>query len=321
MKIRKNRITWIGIIFIFLIALFFYPYKKPTPIYYIERHSGKILKEDVPDEFWLYWLYHNPIGELSLQTLIKRKVVSVFYGKLMDKPSSVVKIMPFIRKYHINLSIAQKQHFKSFNDFFTRKLKPEARPIDTTAKVVVSPDDGKVLAWENIKNSYFIVKGYRFNLKEFLHNDSLAHKFKNGSLLLFRLSPTDYHRFHFPVNGKIITCKKINGNYYSVSPLAIKKDIRIFCQNKRDYTLIKTKFSGYMLMSEIGATMVGTIIQTYKGNIAVKGGEKGYFKFGGSSVILLFEKNRIKIDADLLKNTKRRLETSVKVGEEIAIIK
>ncbi len=312
-KIRNS-----AILLIFLLAIFFYPYGKPAPIHYIERETGRNKIEQVPGEFWLYWLYHNPVGELSLEALVKRKVVSSFYGRLMETSFSAKEIMPFVRKYKVNLQICQKQKFKTFNDFFTRKLKPEARPIDTLSNVVVSPADGKILVWQNIGNRDFIVKGYRFNLKSFLLNDSLVAKYKNGSLLLFRLCPTDYHRFHFPVNGKIVASAKIAGAYYSVSPIAIRQKIRIFCENKREYTLIKTKQFDEVLMSEIGATMVGSIIQTYQGKEAVKGSEKGYFKFGGSSVILLFQPHCITIDKDLLKNTQNHLETTVKFGERVA---
>ncbi len=314
----KKRLLKLTALLLLLVFMIFYPFGKPERIQYIDRATGDTLVEKVPGEFWLYWLYNNPVGELSLETIIKRKIISSFYGRLMDKPSSAKRIEPFVKKYGIDLSIAQKQKFNSFNDFFTRKLKPGVRPVDTSKTAVVSPADGKAFAWSVIRNTNFIVKGHKFNLKNFLQNDTLFKKFKNGSLLLFRLSPADYHRFHFPVDGKIIAQNSIKGDYYSVSPHAVKNKIRIFCENKRMFTLIKTELFGDVLMSEIGATMVGTIIQTYTGDTAVKGAEKGYFKFGGSSIILLFEKNRVKIDEDLLINTSQGYETSVKVGEHVA---
>ncbi len=302
-----------------LLLFFFYPYRTPDPIRYVDRRTGTVKTEKTPAAFWLNWLYVNPLGELSLEALVKRKVVSEWYGRRMDSPSSASKIHDFVKEYGIDLSIVQDTGFKSFNDFFIRKLKPEARPVDTGRTVVVSPADGKVLVFKNISNQDFLVKGERFDLKKFIGNDSLALTFKGGSLLLFRLCPADYHRFHFPVSGKILKKKKIDGSYYSVSPLAVKKRIGIFCSNKREWTLIKTKRFGNVLMSEVGATMVGSIVQTYKGDWAEKGAEKGYFKFGGSSVVLLFQKDEIKPDSDLLQNSSHKLETSVLYGEHVAV--
>ena len=218
------------------------------------------------------------------------------------------------------MSIAQEQKFNNFNDFFTRKLKNDARPIDTGARIVVSPADGKILAYADLSNSWFIVKGYRFDVSSFLNDPALSKKYHNGAMLIIRLAPMDYHRFHFPVSGKISSSKKIDGDYYSVNPFALRKKAEIFCLNKREYSIISNPLVGDVVLCEVGATMVGSIVQTYKGNDAHKGEEKGYFKFGGSTVVLLFEKNKIHIDADLLMNTSNGYETSVKMGKRIGII-
>ena len=111
--------------------------------------------------------------------------------------------------------------------------------------------------------------------------------------------------------------KKIEGDYYSVNPFALRKKAEIFCLNKREYTILSNSLFGDVIMAEVGATMVGSIIQTYKGSSIKKGEEKGYFKFGGSTVVLLFEKSKINIDKDLLINTAKGHETAVKMGERI----
>jgi len=240
---------------------------------------------------------------------------------LMDKPSSADKIEPFVEKYGIDLSITQKQHFNSFNDFFTRKLKPGARPVNVDSVVVVSPADGKIFVYENIGKKDFYVKGYRFDMYEFLADSALADVYKDGIMMIVRLAPPDYHRYHFPIDGTVVKKKKIEGDYYSVSPLALRKIAEIFCMNKREYTVIDTKMFDEVVMCEVGATMVGSIIDTYKGDTVRKGEEKGYFKFGGSTVVLLFKHGKLEVDDDLIANSGRDLETTVEMGERIAVLK
>jgi len=319
MKITKTKKRW-GFILLLLATIFilaFYPLPSQDPIQYYVRESGQIKTEKVAGEKWLVWLYYNPIGEATLWTLAKRKLVSSIYGNMMDRTSSAKKIHPFIEDFDIDMSVAQKQEFNNFNDFFTRKLKDDARPIDTSSNIVVSPADGKILAYANISNSDFIIKGYRFNVSSFLDNPGLAQKYFDGTLLIIRLAPVDYHRFHFPVSGNVSPNKKIDGDYYSVNPYALRKMAEIFCLNKREYTILSNPLFGDVVMVEVGATMVGSIKQTYKGSSANKGEEKGYFKFGGSTVVLLFKKSKIQIDKDLLINTAKGYETTVKMGERI----
>ncbi len=317
MKIRIR--TIIISIIVIIIGLALWPTPEVQPIRYVDRQTGEIKTEKVAGESWLVWLYNNPVGEATLYTLVKRKFVSSIYGDMMDKPKSAKKIEPFVKEYNIDLTTAQKQEFTSFNDFFIRKLKYDSRIIDTSAIVVVSPADGKALAYADISNQDFIVNGYMFNVKSFLNDPVLAEKYENGSLIIIRVCPTDYHRFHFPVSGIITKDVKIDGDYYSVNPIAVREIVELFCLNKREYVTISTPEFGDIIMTEVGATMVGSIIQTYKGDIAIKGEEKGYFKFGGSSIVLLFEKGKIKIDKDLLLNTQKGLETQVMVGESIAV--
>jgi len=302
-----------------ILGLAFYPSPQPEPIHYVDRQTGAIKTEKVAGENWLVWLYNNPVGEATLATLVKRKFISSFYGKMMDKPESAKKIKPFVEEYDIDLSIAQKQKFNSFNDFFVRKLRKNARPANNDSNVVVSPADGKLMAWSNVSNSDFIIKGHRFDVPSFLNDTTLAKKYKNGSLIVVRLAPNDYHYFHFPVSGIVSPVVKIKGDYYSVNPIALHQMIEIFCLNKRQYVLITTEQFGDVVMAEVGATMVGSILQTYEGNAAGKGKEKGYFKFGGSTVVLLFEKNRIRVDKDLLANTEKGFETYVLMGGQIGI--
>jgi phosphatidylserine decarboxylase len=319
MKMTKTKKRWAIILLLLAIIIIIacFPGPSQDPIKYYERESGLLKTEKVAGEKWLVWLYNNPIGEATLWTLAKRKLVSSIYGKMMDRSSSANRIHPFIEDFDIDMSGVQEHEFKNFNDFFTRKLKDNARPVDTSYNIVVSPADGKIMAYADISNSDFIIKGFRFDVASFLDNTVLAQKYRDGTLLIIRLAPVDYHRFHFPVSGSLTSNTKIEGAYYSVNPFALRKKAEIFCLNKREYTILANPLLGDVIMAEIGATMVGSIIQTYKGSSVKKGEEKGYFKFGGSTVVLLFQKSKIRVDKDLLINTENGYETAVKMGERI----
>lgn len=294
-------------------------------IKYIERKTGELKIENVPGEEFLKFLYYNPFGELPLNLVVKKKFLSEIYGRSMDSLKSKKKVAPFVSEHNINMkeSVKSIDEFTSFNDFFIRKLREGSREIAQGKNEIASPADGKVLAFENIelKNNFFL-KGDKFTLEEFLGDRVLAEKYEGGVFLIIRLAPVDYHRFHFPVDGIIGESKLIEGDYYSVSPHAIKKNFRIYCENKREYAELATENFGNIILSEIGATMVGGIKQTYTpGKDVKKGQEKGYFFFGGSSCILLFEKDKIKIDGDILENTKKGIETKVYMGEKLGISK
>ncbi|MDD7392454.1 MAG: phosphatidylserine decarboxylase [Fusobacterium gastrosuis] len=291
-------------------------------IKYIERKTGEIKEEKVMGEGALKFLYYNPFGSLLLNTVVKRKFLSEIYGKKMNKPESKMKIAGFIKEMNIDMNDYARDinEYKSFNDFFYRELKTGARTIDRTESVLVSPADGKILAYENLKEKdKFFVKGSEFTLEEFFSDKELAKKYEDGTFVIVRLAPADYHRFHFPAAGKISETKKIKGYYYSVSTHAIKRNFRIFCENKREYAILSTKKFGDIAMIDVGATMVGSIVQTYKENSFVeKGDEKGYFLFGGSTCILVFEKDKIQVDEDIIENTKNGIETRIYMGEKIA---
>lgn len=290
-------------------------------IKFINRKTGETQIETPPGEGFLKFLYHNPFGKIAILPLVKRKFLSEWYGRKMDKTNSTKKIKQFVTDLGIDLSEAQKSidEFTSFNDFFYRKLKPEARPIESG---FVSPGDGKLLAFENIEDvDSFFIKGRKFTLEEFLNNTPLATRYKNASLLILRLAPNDYHRYHFPYSGTPSEMVKIKGDYFSVSPYALAGNFtKVFCENKREYCTLKTKDKGDIILAPVGATMVGGIIETYTANNEItKGDEMGYFAFGGSTVVILIDKDKIKIDSDILANTKNRIETFVRMGEKIGV--
>lgn len=288
-------------------------------IKFIDRKTGDLISESPPAEGLLKFLYDNPFGKTAVLPIAKRKFISEIYGRKMDTPSSTKKIQAFIDQLNIDITESEKSipEFSSFNDFFYRKLKPGARPIENG---FVSPGDGKLLAFENIADvNTFFVKGRKFTLSEFLNNKTLAEKHKNSSLFILRLAPNDYHRFHFPCDGLVSGITKIKGDYYSVSPYALASNFtKVFCENKREYCILNSKEKGDIIIAPVGATMVGSIMETYTPNQHIKkGDEMGYFKFGGSTIVLIVDKNKLKIDSDILNNTKNHIETFVKMGEKI----
>ena len=291
-------------------------------IKFINRSDNRIEIERPPGEELLDFLYHNPFGEKVILPIAKQKFISKWYGKVMDSAISRNRIEPFIQSLNIDMAESQRKigEFESFNDFFCRKLKPGVRPVGNG---LVSPGDGKLLAFENISavNTFF-VKGEKFTLKEFLQNDNLSEEYANSSMIILRLAPNDYHRYHFPYDGIPSQTEKIEGVYYSVSPISLnKKFTKVFSENKKEICKFKTTDEGEILIIPVGATMVGSLNSTFQPDSSVKSGEEmGYFAFGGSSVVLLLKPNTFELDKDLIENTKNKLETAVKMGEKIGAV-
>lgn len=296
-----------------------------APIQFYNRYAGKIESESIYGEGFLRWAYGNPLGRLTVDLAVKRLWFSRWYGWRMNRPGSRKKITPFIKKYAVNTEefAASSEDYGSFNEFFYRKLKPEARPVAEDETVTVFPADGRHLAIQDISAAdTFYVKGQQFNLEAFLGSRELAEKFEGGALLISRLCPVDYHRFHFPVSGKPGKAKMLNGSLRSVSPLALRRNLSILWENRRAIMKIDSKTLGSVVMMEIGATCVGGIHQTYTPNRLVsKGMEKGYFSFGGSCVATLFRKGSIQFDDDLLENATAGLELYAKMGDRCGVFK
>jgi phosphatidylserine decarboxylase len=231
--------------------------------------------------------------------------------------------VPFIRKFEVDPSefLLPVTAFTSFNDFFVRKLKIEVRPIAPGKDAAVMPADGRYFFYQDIcQCDGFVVKGKKFNLAALLKDPVLAAQYEGGSMVIARLCPSDYHRFHFPCDCIPSSTRLINGWYYSVNPIAIRKNLEIFTQNKRTVCELKTDNFGNILYLEIGATSVGSIQETYvPDTFQPKGAEKGYFEFGGSSLILLFTKGSIQFDEDLLQATEAGYEIRCLMGQRMGI--
>lgn len=298
------------------------------PIRYFHRTKQVVETEQVYGGDWLRWTYGSAPGKIALHALVKHSFLSRFYGWRMSRPFSATRVLPFIIEYNLDVDeFAKKPYsFKTFNEFFYRALKEGARPIagDPSTgsgqdRVAVLPADGRHLAFQNVDAAQgFYAKGQRFDLKSFLGDEALAREFAGGSLLISRLCPVDYHRFHFPVAGMPGEARLINGCLYSVSPIALRLNLGYLWENKRMVTLVDSPVFGKVAVCEIGATMVGSIFQSFlPGRAVAKGEEKGLFKFGGSCVVTIFQPGKIKFDADLVKHSAEGLEVYARMGERL----
>lgn len=285
------------------------------------RNTKSYETELVAGKKYIDWTYESPIGKGITELIAKRKIFSKLYGKYCDTKLSSKKIPAFVDEFNIDMELAKKdiKDFTSFNDFFTRELISEARPITNDPDILISPGDGRLTAYENIDLDNIVqIKGLTYSLRELIKDDSIASKYENGTCIILRLCPTDYHRFHFIDSGTIGPNHAIKGSYYSVNPIALKNIPKLFCENKREWSILKSDNFGDVLTIEVGATCVGSIIQTYSPNSKVnRGEEKGYFKFGGSTTILFLKKGVAKIDEDIIQQTKLGFECAVKLGEHI----
>lgn len=293
------------------------------PIRYYDRATRTTQTEQIYGERWLRLAYETGPGRGLVGLVFRRAWFSRWYGWRMDRPASAARVAPFIRNFGVNVAefADAPGSFASFNEFFYRKLKPSARPIaaPTDPRVAVLPADGRHLAFPDVDAAAgFYAKGAKFTLASLLGDAALAAEFAGGAMLISRLCPVDYHRFHFPVAGTPGQSRLIKGWLYSVSPIALRRRLRYLVENKRVITLIDSPRFGRVAMIEVGATNVGSIQQSFvPGRPVRKGEEKGLFAFGGSCVITLFERGRFRFDADLLAQSAAHIETYVRMGDRL----
>jgi len=289
-----------------------------APIEFYNRHTGKVETESVYGEGFLRWAYGNPLGRLTVELGVKRILFSRWYGWRMDRPASRAKVASFINDYQVDVSEFAEpiENYKTFNEFFYRKLVADARPIAPGEAVAVFPADGRHLAIQDMSGTdSFYIKGQRFNLAAFLGDSKLAQEFEGGALLISRLCPVDYHRFHFPVAGVANATQRLSGSLRSVSPLALRRRLSILWENQRARTVVDSAAFGRVAVMDVGATCVGGMHQTFTPGPVEKGEEKGYFSFGGSCVTTIFKRGAIRFDDDLLEHASQGREVYAKMGE------
>jgi phosphatidylserine decarboxylase len=292
-----------------------------APIRFFHRYTGQIETEEIFGEGWLRFAYENPAGRFFVWLVARRVFFSQWYGRRMNKPESAQRVLPFIARYNLDIEEFAKSpfDFKTFNDFFYRALKPGARPVAAGEHVAVLPADGRHLAFPSVDAAEgFYVKGWKFTLADLLADEALAAKFAGGAMVISRLCPVDYHRFHFPVAGTPGEARRVPGWLYSVSPVALRRRVRYLVENQREVTVVENPVFGPVAMVEVGATNVGSIIQDFvPGRAVAKGAEKGMFAFGGSCVITLFARGAIRFEADLVAHSAEQREVYARMGDRL----
>lgn len=259
----------------------------------------------------LAFLYNNPLGRLLLGIAVSPFVSNVYAWKNSRK-SSAKKIPGFIKEHNIDMSDYEDREYKSFTDFFTRKIRYGKRPVDMAPEALISPADSKLLVYEIEKDTTLRIKGRTYTADEILADSENAGEFAGGYALVFRLTVDDYHRFCYPDRGCLISRRLIRGKLHTVSP--VSKDHKIYMENTRSVNLLKTENFGTVAYIEVGAMLIGRIVDNGT-DVFEKGQEKGYFEPGGSTVVILVK--NVEIDKDIMEQSASGIETKVRYGERI----
>lgn len=281
----------------------------------IKDRNGEIIVTNEKQNRLLEKLYGSACGRLLLKVLTA-PLLSKAAGVFMDSPLSKPLIKRFIRSHDIDTSQYIMKDFRSYNEFFTRRVKPGRRPVDREPGHLISPCDSKLTAYKIGKSSIFRIKGSYYRISDLLENEFLARRYAGGYCLIFRLEVDDYHRYCYIDDGVKSDNIFIGGELHTVNPIALDR-YNIYKRNSREYTILHTEGFGDVVQIEVGAMMVGRIVNHHGESRFRRGEEKGKFEFGGSTVVLLFEKDRIRLDGDILRNSVQGYETRVKYGEKI----
>lgn len=290
-------------------------------LFYFDRKARAKQEEPVFCARTLQFLYASTVGKCFEWLLSHSPLFSFCIGWFYKTSWSRRKIQSFVQTYGINSQEFTKKisEYVSFNDFFTRKLKMGARPIAAGEAVCIAPADGAYLVIPNIQeHTCFGIKARHFCLEQFLKSTQLAEKYAEGSMVIARLAPFDYHRFHFPFDCEPSASRLINGYLHSVHPMALRNNFNVFCENKRTCSFLESDLFGTVVFVEVGAFGVGSIVQTYTPNEKYrKGDEKGFFEFGGSTIVMLFQAKMITFDQDLITASSLGIETRCLMGETL----
>lgn len=277
--------------------------------------NGNIYEEENFQDRFLKLMYSTFTGRLKLKILTK-PWLSKLGGAFLSSPFSKCMIRGFIEKNEISMDEYEDVSYDSYNDFFTRKLKQGKRPLPEDKNVLFSPCDSKVSVYPIKKDTSFVIKDTRYTLETLLRNRKIARHFQGGYALILRLTVDDYHRYCYIDDGKKSNNYFIPGVYHTVNPIA-NDYVNVYKENTREFTMMKTEHFGDVVQMEVGALMVGRIVNHHGYYQMSRGEEKGYFQFGGSTIVLLVRKENVEIRKELLERTANSCETKIRQGQPL----
>lgn len=291
----------------------------PQALYYYRRGQTELSEEAVLGGGLIAWAYQQKERSLIQRLLFQSALPSKLLGWYSRQKLSRGRIGKTIAELGMDPSefLDPVSSYQSFHDFFTRKLKPSCRPYSSDENVLVAPADARYLLYPSVNGDTVIpVKGRSFSLQDF--SAGHGHDFAAGSVLIARLCPSDYHRFHYPCAGETVNQIVIPGRYHSVNPVALATGIDVFGRNLRVVNVLSSEPWQRILYVEVGAFGVGGIVQTHQAATFTKMDEKGYFAFGGSTLVLVFQRGALRWDQDLIEHSAKGFETWLPVGAQIA---
>ena len=284
---------------------------------YIDLQGKKVSNITNQDKL-LSFLYTNFFGRMLLKPLIQPQV-SKLAGRYLSTAHSKWLISKFIERNEINMDIYEECDYSSFNDFFTRKIKPDCRPVPEDLDVLISPCDCLATVYPIQENTTFSIKNTEYTLRSLLRSPRLAKRFRGGYAYVLRLTVEDYHRYLYSVSGKQSKNYHIDGTFHTVNPIA-NDYLPIYKENTREYTVIRSKEFGDVLQMEVGALLVGKISNHKQSTVVTRGEEKGFFEYGGSTIVVLTQKGRVTPRSNLLTNSKNGYETKVLQAHPLGIL-
>lgn len=293
-----------------------------------DKYQEKIIEEIVPAQAILSWIYTTKLGKIFRPFFISRSF-SKLYG-FIKRPKGRKAIDNIVLKTGIKIDDFESvdggstiESYRDYNDFFTRKFRQGTRNFNPETEFLPAPCEARYLLYQNINLQQTMkVKWHEVDLKQLVggqlgERKVDLEKYKEGSLLIARLAPQDYHRFHFPGEGEVLKVFEIDGNLDTVTDFGIKYNPKVLLKNHRFVSELKLKDLGYSLYIEVGALSVGKIRHTHSNKEFKTLEEKGFFEIGGSTVILVFQKNNIQFDEKLIEYSQKGVECFFQVGDKI----
>lgn len=284
-------------------------------MHFTADRKGNVFCENSFQDRFLEQIYNHKTGRVMLRPFLS-PMVSKAGGKLLDSNFSRLFVLPFIRSHSIDMNEYEQKKYKSYNDFFKRKMLPGMRYIEKENEIFISPCDSRLSVFKINEQNLFSIKHTKYTVRSLIRNRKLAEMFQDGYIWIFRLSVEDYHRYIYVDSGTTSRNVKIPGIFHTVNPVA-NDHYPIYKENTREYSILKTEHFGLVLQMEVGALLVGKIENRPGHKKVRRGEEKGNFAFGGSTIILMTQKNQVCPDRDILKYSVRGIETKVKLGEHI----